>query len=113
MLRRSLMAAVAAAALVSTGSPASAQAFCNTTVGGPFDGTEVCVVDQLTSGTIPVPYSVGQNCVAGQCTPAASGTINVPVPSTQPAYLYGTLCVPGYKGQRVCVPFDTRIVVAN
>lgn len=113
MFRRALAltsaTAFAAAALVATATPAQAQEFCNATTGGPFDGTVVCVVtDSVITGYTEVPYSVGSICVAGACTTPQSGNVRVPSQvDSDPVHAYGTLCVPGYKGQRICVDFTT------
>ena len=112
MFRRALAVTGATAfAAVALATPAYAQEFCNTTTGGPFDGTVVCVVtDTVITGYTLVPYSVGEICVAGVCSEPQSGTVRVPSQiDSDPVHAYGTLCVPGYKGQRICVDFDTRI----
>jgi len=114
MFRRALAltsaTAFAAAALVATATPAQAQEFCNETTGGPFDGTVVCVVtDTVITGYSLVPYSVGSVCVGTVCTKPVSGDVRVPTQfDTDPVRAYGTLCVPGYKGERICVSFDTH-----
>ena len=114
-MRRTLalasVAALAAAGLFS-GSASAADPMCTSQTGGPFDGTLICVATgSLTSGSTPVPYSIGSVCVGGFCTDPVSGTINVPnanVAGFPWVATYGTLCVPGYKGQRICKDFDTR-----
>ena len=114
MRRTALLAAVvSASALLLPATQASAVPTCNTTTGGPFNGTTVCYE---TFGVRPVPflsvpYSVGAICVGGVCTPPVAGTIDVPLVN-DPADVYGTLCVTVSR-TTVCRAFQDDFVIGS
>lgn len=114
MRRTSLLAAgITAAALLVPASPASAAPFCNTTTGGTFDGTTVCVetYSVLPLPYLSIPYSVGPVCVWGTCTPPLYGTIDVPL-VRDPVDVYGTLCVTVSRN-KICRPFTDDIYIGD
>lgn len=110
MARRPLLlvsALVLAAAAFVAGPAAADDATCVTTDESIFDGTVVCVErNSATSGSIPVPYSVGSVCVAGVCTPPQSGTIYVPKANFNVVRAYGQICYT-ISRIRTCRAFDT------
>ena len=113
MARRTLTVlsacAVASAALVAGAPAASAATTCNTTSGGVFNGTTVCVTtNSAIAGYLRVPYSVGSICVAGACTPAASGTVDVPIVNGDAVIVHGQVCVT-YKFTTICVPYTSDL----
>ena len=101
-------ASVATAALVMTATPASAATFCNTTTGGAFNGTTICVTTNSLTQSWLVPYSVGSICVSGICTDPVSGTLRVPVPQGDAVILHGQVCAT-YKATTLCVPYTTEL----
>lgn len=115
MSRRAIpLACAAAAALAAFASPAVAAPTCNTTSGGTFDGTIVCVdTHQLVTGWVSIPYSVGEICVGTTCTEPQSGTVDVPIVNGDPADAYGTVCVNTARGRLFCLPFSTNDIVST
>lgn len=107
--------ALSTAALVAAAPAAYADTICQTTTGGPFDGTVVCVNgDYLTvNGTRKLPYSVGGVCVDGYCpVEPISGELDVPNVQRAPGQpVFGQVCgIPGAHGQRYCAPIEIPFV---
>jgi hypothetical protein len=96
MVRRPvlLVAAVAlAAGALTSGTAHADDGTCVDTTEAPFSGSYVCVARGTVGiGYTAVPYIVGASCVGTVCTPALSGTLNVPTSIGDPADVYGQVC---------------------
>ena len=115
MLRRALTLAsalaVSTAALAAAAPAASAADTCNTTTGGVFNGTTICVhTEAVITGYTLIPYSIGSICVGNVCTVPVSGYIQVPNVNLNAAYVYGQVCVT-VKTSQICVPYTTQLVL--